>query len=288
MTIKRLLPVSLILGLCIFSSCSKDMDEVNPALDASATDAKKETQKPTDPGPADANLVFTVPSPVMKDKETTVTLTATSATSGEIRIERGMDDDGNYTTHEEATNWVIVTKQDVSVSNTTSYKFTPDAAGLFGFRGKYIPKGGSGFLAKDQLLNMEVIEECPATTLTGIVTRDITITNLAEGEHQFKATFTIKACSDITNAKLQGGLTAKVNFVGKIETSPETENIRETNQNFVINWDNINLKRGETGVYTITFRKKVSGSGPHTLTGDWSLEENGVKLLTVTPDPVSW
>lgn len=259
---------------------------MNPALDATASDAKKETPKPTDPGPADAELVFSVPSPVMKGTETTVMLTATSATSGEIRIERAMDDDGNYTTHEKATKWEIVAQQDVSVSNTTSYKFTPGEAGSFGFKGKYIPKGGSGFLAKEKPVNMEVIEECASTTLTGRVERDINVTNLNDGEYQFKATFTIKACEKISGAKLQGGLTAEGDFIGEISVQPSPYNINPNKQNYVVSWSNIEIDEKDTKTFTITFKKKMSGIGTHKMTGDWTLKASDGTELATPVEPI--
>ena len=276
MKIKRLLPASLVIAMCIFSSCSKDMEEVNPNLDGTATvDAKNDNLKPTTKGPTEAVITLTVPTPVLVDNQTTIIVSIADAASGELRLERGTDDYGNYTSTQDATKWEIVAKQDVEASKTINHTFTPDKTGTFGFRAKYVPKGGSGYLAKDVFKDMVVYEECVGMMmLNGSVT---SVSNLGNNMYQFTVAYNVKSCSDVFDAKLQGGLTAGVNFNESTGTSPmatgvEERGKRDEKPNYVINWMLGNLTNGYNQTFTVTFTKELKGAGEHTITGDWSVK----------------
>ncbi|MBC5994648.1 hypothetical protein [Pontibacter cellulosilyticus] len=276
MKIKRLLPVSLVLALCIFSSCSKDTDEINPSLDNTiSADAK-----PQNPGPTQATLSISFnPNPVYVNENAVVTATiAPKPGEGELWLQKGVDDMGNHTTAALAVDWVTVAKTDVSTSDNASYNFISTTAGMYGFRAKYVPKGGSGVLAKDVTSDIQVIRNCTGITLNGAI---ISSSNVGK-MYTFTVAYTVDSCMDLYGAKLQGGLTS---FTSNVSTNQDSGNNASMkmlgNSNYIITWLVGDITNGFQNKYYVTFSKELKDAGEHNILDTWSIEGQDVNTNPV-------
>ncbi|MBW7468790.1 hypothetical protein ABID22_003428 [Pontibacter aydingkolensis] len=142
MKIRSLVSLTLVLAIGIFSSCTKDIDEVNPNLGNSASaDAKKNNIGPASGGPTQSTLTLTFnPSPVYINEMAAVNVSISGIPDeGEMQILKAVDELGNHTTAALATDWVAVVKQTVPASGQISYNFTSTRAGMYGFKAKYEP-----------------------------------------------------------------------------------------------------------------------------------------------------
>lgn len=247
------------------------MDEINPSLNKSVSaDAR-----PENPGPTEATLTLTFnPSPVYVNEMATINVSIhEKPTEGEMQILMAVDEMGNHTTAALATDWEAVVKQTVPSTGQISYDFMSTTAGMYGFKAKYVPKGGSGFLAKDVTGDIEVIRNCTGMSLAGSIT---SVNDLGNNMYQFTVAYTVESCSDVLGAKLQGGLTAGVIFNENTGTSPMASEVKTTGKddkpNYVINWQLGDISNTFQQTYYITFTKELSGAGEHTITGDWSVK----------------
>ncbi|NDK56745.1 hypothetical protein [Pontibacter fetidus] len=277
------LPLLVLLGA--FTACSPDSEEVSPS--ASLSQGAKTKPAAAAKESLTLSLSFS-DNPVKVGSEVTVTaVVMPNPNEGVIRIQRAVDALGNYTTVALATDWLTVDEETVTTTDAmASYTYTPDAVGMFGFRSHYIPKGGSGYGATMSTADLEVIAACTGKlTFTG----EAKATQLSGNLYRIEATYTLAACEDFTNLKLQGGNTAHTTYV---EAIPIATAARETgNGNVVTTWEGINMTGGTTRTYKVIFDKELKSAGTHTVTGDWSVKgtdasgapiEMHVAELTVT------
>lgn len=269
----------------MLASCSPDSDEVTPSA-SSGQDAKG---KPVATTKADLKLSLTFSnSPATVGAAVTVFAEVIpNPGEGTIRIQRAKDATGNYTTVSLAADWVTIEEESVTTTdNLADYTYTPDATGMYGFRAQYVPKGGSGYGAQMSTANLEVVQACTEKlSLMGEAKATLISGNL----YSIEVIYTVAACENLEDLKLQGGITAHSAFG---TTSPTTASIRETGKgNAVVTWEGINITGGATKTYKVTFEKELKTAGTHTVTGDWSVKgydasgnivEGHKEALTVT------
>ena len=247
-------------------SCTKDVNEATALEDYSTSSRfNPSSQKPA----PELAIEFSV-NPVASGTTTYLNINM-AATCGKIMVERAIDDNEEYTTAANATDWEYFAGDFNVNGSTISVPVTLSEIGTWGFRVHYIASGGQGgpcnYSNDFKELDLVVEAACGPLSLSGLLTGS---TALGNNEYEFTVTYTVEACDEVyTDTKLQGGLTA---FVGTPSINPPTGSsvtTNQLNQNYVIAVRN-NEVTGKT-TYTVTFTKTVTGApGTNELTGTWS------------------
>ena len=180
----------------------------------------------------------------------------------------------------------------VNVSSTTtevSAPFTPAQAGndVYEFRVHYVAQNCAGYKQnKCAGFFLDVINPC-SLNLSGTATGHAI--DAEPGMYEFTVTYTLNTCELVYDKlKIQGGLT---NGSTLVSTSGGENHIPGTSTNQIIKWETYTpgspITSGIT-TYTIVFKKAYSGSGPVTLTGNWSasLNMNGISVGTTEFAPI--
>ena len=128
-------------------------------------------------------------------------------------VERAIDDNDEYTTIENATDWEAFAGEFDVNGSTISVPVNLSEVGTWGFRVHYIASGGQGgpcnYSNDFKEINLTVEAACGPLSLSGLLTGS---TDLGNNEYEFTVVYTVEACDEVyTDTKLQGGLTA---FVG--------------------------------------------------------------------------
>jgi hypothetical protein len=220
--------------------------------------------------------IFFNPDPALVNQTVTVTgritpgVDETAPTCGKLQLEywNGAD-------------WIALgTNADVTISNLeVSAPFTPTEAGTnaYMFRVHYIKGGCTGF-------NNTFSDEFYLTVLNTCsfgITGTATAIPAETGMYQFTVTYTVNTCNLVFDKlKTQGGLTNGSNL---LQAYGGTNSIPGSSTNQVIKWEeNTPGQAIINGIktYTIVFKKQYSGSGPVTITGNWSASAswNGVAV----------
>ena len=251
-------------------SCTKDVDDVTFSPDYSTTSRiNPNNQKP---GPGLTSEFSESPAKVNDDVYLNIN---TAATCGMIQLFRAVDANGEFTTVEDAIDWVKVGDNLDVNGSTLSVPVPTSDEGTWGYEVRFIASGGPGgncpYNKQEVQLNLTVIAACQGPALTGEL---VSTQDKGNNMYEFTVTYTVEACANTyTDGKLQGGLTA---FVGQPTLSSSNGAVTETrdlNNNYVVIFKN-NEVTG-TNTYTVVFTKIVTGaSGTNQLTGDWSFSAN--------------
>lgn len=179
----------------------------------------------------------------------------------------------------------------VNVSGPTSvvtYSFTPTLVGTndYTFRVHYLKAGCNGFANSfSDGMSVTVVEPCNGLGLTGVATG---LPSATPGYYDFTVTYTVTTCNvQYDYLKLQGGLTdASTNVVAVNGESWPVGNAPLPN--YINRWEEFSQIPGGTKSYTVTFTKAYSGSGPMTITGNWSVKAklNGVEVAVAEFPPI--
>jgi hypothetical protein len=176
-----------------------------------------------------------------------------------------------------------------SATTEVSAPFTPTQAGndVYEFRVHYVAQNCAGYKQnKCEGFFLDVINPC-SLNLTGSATGHAI--DAEPGMYEFTVTYTLNTCElEYDKLKIQGGLTngsTLISAVGGVNHIPGSS----TNQ--IIKWEVYTPGTPITGsvtTYTIIFKKAYSGSGPITLTGNWSasLNLNGASVGTTEFAPI--
>jgi hypothetical protein len=204
------------------------------------------------------SVSFSPSSTVTAGTEVTVTASIASANDvvgGELRLELYND---------VTLNWDQVAAVTCAAGDdAATYVFTPGAVGTLNFRAHYVPSGGSGFSQ-----NMSLT--APLTVIEGDCNGDVSLTvdnvsaSISGSNVTYTIDYTVKACVDVNNVKLQGGLTA-----GVTNPSSTAGTITQKNKNYTCTWTIGNMTAGQSESYSVTFTKKMS-AGTTNIAGSWS------------------
>lgn len=271
----------------LFTACSQ-MDTLSPQGDRTNANAKPGTPGGGGGGAISVGETITFstnPATVNVPVSVSIALTPQPA-CGVVELEQAVDALGQPTSSALAVNWEKIKSFEATEFANMVYEYTPTTEGVFGFRGHYIPTKGANTcqgvnytgapgLAVDLVVGSQV---CQGLTLAATLASAIP-TGVAN-EYTFTVKYTLSNCdgTTYTKGKLQGGLTAGVNY---LSASPAPSEVRATKQNFIINWQNVSITDGSQD-YTVTFTKKLSGTGPYKITGDWSYKAYNANNELVT------
>jgi hypothetical protein len=225
------------------------------------------------------------PSPGIANQPVTVTGTFDQTTGiaipdcGKLQLFQNIDG-----------NWVKQADADVSATvHEVSFQFTPTLVGddVYEFRVHYIASACAGFQTTfSNNYFLDVVSACNGLTISG----SATASPAGTGMYDFMVSYTVNTCGiEYTHLKTQGGLTAWSTDVSNTSAGAEYwETGNSSHPNTVIKWEENSSLAGNTRTYSVTFKKAWSGSGPVTLTGDWSVKAdiNGSEVATATCSPI--
>jgi hypothetical protein len=235
-----------------FSSCSKEC-EVNPS--AENNNAVSALKKPdtgiSGPGAvlnnAQATLSFSK-NPVSEGEDVTITAAHGPSDAGAIYVQENIG--GIWTNL--ATNPYIIT-------GTTAADNGRE------FRAYFSKAQGNDFYSTSAALSVEGACTVSLTPTTTMVSVD-------NNTYKFSTTYKIQACDrDLSNLKLQGGLTSGASFNGAASTPDfEQPKITGNGTNTVLTWKNINIPANTSKSFTVVYTKPINCGVTQTITGNWS------------------
>ncbi|WP_299707051.1 hypothetical protein [uncultured Pontibacter sp.] len=270
---------ALLLVAGTFTSCTKDLDEVG--LNSSATEAVRATNaNPNNNGggsqPIETGLAieFSNATPQVGTYTTIEAKFTAVPTSGELRIQEatGVALDGS-------TIWTNL--RVFNLENATApftYDYTSNTAKEYSFRAQYVPKNGSGYKAAHMEGNVTFIAICTGANLTA---QQVYANPVEGGLTEYKVAFTLTSCTEYSNVKLQGGVSATItgNVVAMSADGVEGD-VRYNNNNAVVSWSELNLTPGYSNTFYVTFRMEKSDKEDPI--GDWTAKEGDEVIATAT------
>ena len=189
--------------------------------------------------------------------------------------------------------WVKKAEADLSatVHEAVFSPFVPQLAGedVYEFKAHYIASNCPGFnQVQTAGFFLDVAEACAGLSLAGTV--DTPVPASEPGMYYFTVHYTVKTCGiQYDYLKTQGGLTAWSTDISNVTTGAVYWAVgNSTHPNTVTKWEETQALPGDTKTYSISFKKEWSGSGPVTLTGNWSTKAvlNGVETAVAEFDPI--
>ena len=267
--------------LCIFSSCAKD-DSI------SSEDALRAPQALAGADVSPSLIVLFDPEIGVQNQSVTVKGTFDASTGVAVpncgklqlfqKIAGNLEAVGSQTT-------VTTTVKEVT------WSFIPTVVGddVYEFKVNYIKAGCADYKTEaSSSFFLDVVEPCNGLTLEGSATGAPCLD--ATGMYNFQITYVVKACNiEYDYLKLQGGLTAASTLVNAT-AGYAWEVGNGNNPNSIIKWIETATLPGGTKTYTATFRKAYAGSGPMTITGNWSVKAsmNGVETAVAEFAPITF
>jgi hypothetical protein len=227
------------------------------------------------------------PNPVNQNSNYTVTgmvVFPEAVETGKVVIERAVDANDNYTSVENADDWVQFYVENIT-SSVTSYTITKTALatedpGFYGFRLHFIPSGGAGVKSgKSTEVNLEVKRACVSTfTIKG----NATAVPVGDGNYEFTITYELTSPVDVTGIKFQGGATSGGQFAHNVTSFGDFVVVNANLQNTVLKWTG-DLTACQPKTLTFKYVRKFSCPATDALvTGEWTAKQ-GETLLA---DPV--
>lgn len=232
------------------------------------------------------------PNPVNQNSNYTVTGTVVfpeTVETGKVVIERAVDANDDYTSVENADDWIQFYVENIT-SSVTSYTITKTALatedpGFYGFRLHFIPSGGAGVKSgKSTEVNLEVKRACVNTfTIKG----NATAVPVGNGNYEFTITYELTSPVDVTGVKFQGGATSGGQFAHNVTNYGDFEVVNANLQNTVLKWTG-DLTACQPKTLTFKYKRQFSCPATNALvTGDWSASAGGTELGTIAKLPYS-
>ena len=274
--------------ITIFSSCTKEMDEVRP-LSASGSSALETTED------KDLDFKFEYTNPAFVGQEATLIATSGGYVNGVFVASIG---DKKYLRIERETSpgvWEILSDnsrlldgnaEQKTLRASLTYNWTPIAAeiGDVNFRAVVIKVETHGQtkvttheIHKELLAIVTVREACTSGMTLSMIGTSAT-TPLGDNKYETSFTYKLTACQAVSGVKVQGGLIAGVNSY-KTESSLGIRALKKsTGNSTVLYWEGINLSASSSATFKVTYvyEKSLVCGYQNVLNGTWSAKAKGV------------